>query len=99
MINGIGPMHLVKNQMNYSVFPNKRTYRTPDDYDTRTGAPIKGGEFTENGILTFATAQKQVNVSSWLDGQQVPDEVEMSNMRQSCIDYAPFLFKQKVSEQ
>ena len=100
MVNGIGPMGLVKNNMSYSLFPNKRTYRLPDDYAARSGAIMKGAELTEDGILTFATAHKQVNVSNWNAGQQVPDDSrDLANMRQTCIDYAPFLFKQKISEE
>ena len=86
-------MGLVKNRMNYSLYPNKRTYRLPDDYDARTGSLQKGVECEENGILTFATAKQQVNISNWNSGQQKPDNKEdLNNMKQSCIDYAPFLF-------
>ena len=54
MTNGIGPMGLVKNRMNYGLWPGKRTYKLPDDIDSRSGATIKGMEAEEDGILTFA---------------------------------------------
>ena len=68
MTNGIGPMGLVKNKMSFSLFPNERKYRLPDDYAPRSGAILKGAEVTENGILTFATAHRQVNVCNWSSG-------------------------------
>ena len=33
MTNGVGPMKLVKNRMNYSLFEGKRTIKHPDEYD------------------------------------------------------------------
>jgi len=58
MTNGIGPMGLVKNRMNYSLWPGKRTYKMPDDIDSRSGGIIKGIEAEEDGILTFAMANQ-----------------------------------------
>jgi len=56
MINGIGPMRLVKNRINYALWEGKRTYKLVDEYDSRTGNIIKGKEETQDGILTFATS-------------------------------------------
>ena len=62
-------MRLVKNRMDFSLYPNKRTYKTPDTFDNHRGSLRKGAEITEDGILTFATAQKQVHISDWNIGQ------------------------------
>ena len=86
-------MNLVKNRINYSLYPSKRTYRLSDEYDAMSGGYVQGPEYTEDGILTFATAHKQVSIKDWNIGQQTPEDVDLSNMRQSCIDYAPFLFQ------
>ena len=33
MINGVGPMRLVKNRMNYSLWAGKRTLKQADEWD------------------------------------------------------------------
>ena len=34
MINGVGPMRLVKNRMTYSLWAGKRTLKQPDEWDS-----------------------------------------------------------------
>ena len=33
MTNGVGPMKLVKNRLNFSLFQGKRSIKQPDEYD------------------------------------------------------------------
>ena len=94
MTNGVGPMALVKNKMDYALWSGKRTLKQPDEYDSYRGQTIKGVEIEEDGILAFATANEQVLVPNWNTGQQIPSpNNDMSKMYQSCIDFAPFLFQ------
>ena len=56
MINGVGPMHMVKNRMNFAYWPGKRTLAKPDEWDNYRGQTVKGADTEEDGILAFATA-------------------------------------------
>ena len=56
MTNGIGPMNLVKNRLNFALWPGKRRIKQPDEYDNFRGQLIEGSEQEEDGILCFATA-------------------------------------------
>ena len=58
MINGVGPMRLVKNRMNYSLWAGKRTLKQADEWDDYNRQTIKGSETEEDGILAFATANE-----------------------------------------
>ena len=69
MINGVGPMKLVKNRMNYSLWPGKRTIKQPDEYNEYTREVNQGAQSDEDGILAFATANQQVLVCNWNTGQ------------------------------
>lgn len=60
MINGTGPMRMVKNHMNYSIFRGKRSVKKPDEYDHYRNALVKGDTTDEDGIIAFATANDVV---------------------------------------
>ena len=57
MINGVGPMRLVKNNLSYSYFTGKRMVQKPDEMDTYRNQVIPGSIDTQDGILAFVTAQ------------------------------------------
>ena len=99
MINGVGPMNCVKNRMSHDIWRGKRTIKQPDEWDSRLGVNVRGVEATEDGILAFATAHEQVLIVDWNAGQQVPKpDNNMANMKQSCLNFAPFLFQHKMPE-
>ena len=98
MINGVGPMRLVKNRMNYALWEGRRSIKYADEFDNNRNAVIKGGENEEDGILAFATANHQVLVTNWNTGQQIPDNSDMSKMMMSCVDFAPFLFQHRIPD-
>lgn len=56
MINGVGPMKLVRNRMDFCKWSGKRTYKVPDEWDNYRSQIVKGAEKEEDGILAFATA-------------------------------------------
>ena len=60
---------------------------------------MKGIETIEDGILAFTTAHEQVLIIDWNAGQQVPSpNNDMANMKQSCLNFAPFLFQHQGPE-
>lgn len=68
MANGCGPMHFVKNHMNYSLWSGKRSIKHPDEFDNYGNLIANGDENEEDGILAFATANQQVLVTNWNTG-------------------------------
>ena len=56
MINGCGPMRMVKGHMNYSLWSGKRSIKHPDEHDDYGNLISRGEENEEDGILAFATA-------------------------------------------
>ena len=100
MINGVGPMQIVKNRMDFCMWPGKRSYRIPDEWSNSNprgeNVFIKGEEKSEDGIIAFATANQFVLVSDYNNGNFEPKGSDLSKMKQSCIDFAPFLFQHNM---